>query len=402
MPVDPNEEARALAESRNSPIDPVDPVDPIDPIDPNELARTLAASLGEGKGKGKVEVEGEGEENVSTFSVPFLQSLSDVQLSGILDSKVITAENRNSAIVKISKMPRKPVIVKKVIGELTLESIGHPNVIHGYHIDEDRDKELGYSLSKYNLNYTPEKKNFEGLKTFSEFHKEDIPALPMACDVIRQNNFGPIYDQGSLGSCLSNATSSCMKYLYFWEKKIVFSPSRLFIYYNGRASAGYPIDQDTGLSVSGIYKSIPVTGVCTEDQWPYNISQFAVKPSQQCYIDAVKFRRLQGITVPQNLQVLQQCISMGYPVQCGIQVYESFMSANTAKTGIVPYPNVNTESLVGGHAVVLLGYDNQNASFLYANSWGTNWGLQGYCWIPYKYILDGNLASDFISSRYFD
>jgi C1A family cysteine protease len=33
--------------------------------------------------------------------------------------------------------------------------------------------------------------------------------------------------------------------------------------------------------------------------------------------------------------------------------------------------------------------------FLCANSWGNSWGAKGYFYLPYKYVTDSTLASDF-------
>ena len=76
------------------------------------------------------------------------------------------------------------------------------------------------------------------------------------------------------------------------------------------------------------------------------------------------------------------------------RVYESFESPQVAKTGIVPMPTQD-ESCLGGHCMAIVGYDNSKKAFKVRNSWGESWGLQGYCWIPYEYLTNVSLASDF-------
>jgi len=85
---------------------------------------------------------------------------------------------------------------------------------------------------------------------------------------------------------------------------------------------------------------------------------------------------------------------MEFPVVFGISVYESFESEKVAKTGIVPLPE-NTERMLGGHAIVLVGYDNEKKLFIFRNSWGEQWGDKGYGYLPFEYVCDANLASDF-------
>lgn len=38
----------------------------------------------------------------------------------------------------------------------------------------------------------------------------------------------------------------------------------------------------------------------------------------------------------------------------------------------------------GGHATSIIGYSDSKSAFLIRNSWGTSWGLNGYCWMLYK------------------
>ena len=81
-------------------------------------------------------------------------------------------------------------------------------------------------------------------------------------------------------------------------------------------------------------------------------------------------------------------------IRFGFSVYESFMSEQVATTGEVPLPP-RGEKLIGGHAVVAIGYDDSIQRFIVRNSWGPKWGIKGYCTMPYAYLTDPQLASDF-------
>jgi len=87
-------------------------------------------------------------------------------------------------------------------------------------------------------------------------------------------------------------------------------------------------------------------------------------------------------------------------------VYSSYTQAQA--TGAFPFPTTG-ESIAGGHAVVVVGYDDtkkiQNTNpggveatgaFLIRNSWGTGWGQAGYGWLPYEYVRQ-SLAEDWWS-----
>ena len=79
-----------------------------------------------------------------------------------------------------------------------------------------------------------------------------------------------------------------------------------------------------------------------------------------------------------------------------INLYSNFESDYVKKTGIVSMPNAN-ETLLGGHAVVCVGYNDNKKVWIMRNSWGINWGDKGYFYLPYEYITDPNLSSDFCS-----
>jgi len=78
----------------------------------------------------------------------------------------------------------------------------------------------------------------------------------------------------------------------------------------------------------------------------------------------------------------------------GFYVYDSFMSKNVSKTGIMPYPNTKREKLLGGHAVLLVGYNKTKKVFIVRNSWGTNWGDNGYFYMPFD-VVNPNMSSDY-------
>jgi C1A family cysteine protease len=95
---------------------------------------------------------------------------------------------------------------------------------------------------------------------------------------------------------------------------------------------------------------------------------------------------------------MKGCLSSGYPFVFGFTVYESFESEDVARTGNVPMPGAD-ERIVGGHAVLAVGYDDDESRFICRNSWGSDWGDAGYFYMPYAYLLDNNLSDDFWTIR---
>ena len=203
-----------------------------------------------------------------------------------------------------------------------------------------------------------------------------------------------IYDQGHLGSCTANAIAYAYEYdEYKQNEDNKFTPSRLFIYYNEREIEGN-INTDSGAEIRDGIKTINKIGVCPETLWPYDISQFTIKPKYECYELAKHHRSVQYKRVLPTLDQLKSGLSNGYPIVFGFIVYESFESEETAKTGIVKMPEQG-ENILGGHAVTLVGYDDTKGTFKVRNSWSGKWGDNGYCYFPYDYITDSNLCSDF-------
>jgi len=212
------------------------------------------------------------------------------------------------------------------------------------------------------------------------------------------SKFPPIYDQDQLGSCTANAIGAAYVFSCMKQGKPIFMPSRLFIYYNERAVEG-TITQDAGAEIRDGIKVLAKQGVCLEKTWPYIISKFAKKPTAVAYTEGLKhqaltYQRLDNTQVDQ----LKACLASGYPIVFGFSVYDGFESDEVARTGVLNMPAAS-ENMLGGHAVVLVGYDDTTQRFLVRNSWGTDWGQHGYFTMPYAYVTSTNLADDFWTIR---
>ena len=221
----------------------------------------------------------------------------------------------------------------------------------------------------------------------------------------------PIEDQGSLGSCTANAGVGMMEY---FERKAFgkhIDASRLFLYKVTRNLLHWT--GDTGAFLRSTMGALVLFGVPPEEYWPYKIADFDKEPSAFCYAfgqayQAISYYRLDppGTSAAQLLNTIKTNLSGGLPSMFGFTVYSSYSQASA--TGKLPYPTPK-EKIVGGHAIVAVGYDdkmkikNTNpgavetvGAFLIRNSWGTGWGAAGYGWLPYQYVLSG-LAEDWWS-----
>ena len=221
----------------------------------------------------------------------------------------------------------------------------------------------------------------------------------------------PIENQGALGSCTAHAGVGIVEY---FERRAFgkhIDASRLFLYKTTRNmmhQAG-----DTGAFLRSTMGSLVLFGVPPEEYWPYNVADFDKEPSAFCYAFAQKFQaityyRLDPMGTTQNalLDRIKANLAGGLPSMFGFTVFSSYTQANT--TGKIPFPTPG-ERIVGGHAIVAIGYDEgmkikntapgaaeTTGALLIRNSWGAGWGAAGYGWLPYDYVLKG-LADDWWS-----
>lgn len=222
-----------------------------------------------------------------------------------------------------------------------------------------------------------------------QLYKPEVLSLP---SFVKLGNLPPIKDQGDLGSCTAHGITSCVEYLELKDKHPLTLLSRLFLYYNERRLEG-TVNSDTGANIRDGIKALKKWGDCSEKICQYDTKQFAHKPHPICYQQAIKHDLVKYSAI-NNLNGMKSCLAAGFPFVLGFSVYDSFESDEVAASGIVPMPSPD-ESCLGGHCVYCCGYTDAGEMFTCANSWGTSWGQQGFFQIPYNYLANPNLASDF-------
>jgi len=207
----------------------------------------------------------------------------------------------------------------------------------------------------------------------------------------------PVYDQGQLGSCTANAIAGAIEFDQKKANLTEFTPSRLFIYFNERTMEG-TVNSDSGAQIRDGIKSVATLGAPPESDCPYNIAAFTKKPPAKAYSDAKQHLIVLYQRLIQELGTLKGCLASGFPFVFGFTCYESFEGQAVAKSGILPMPS-SSEKIVGGHAVLCVGYDDASQHFLVRNSWGPAWGIKGYFKMPYAYLTNHRLASDLWTIR---
>jgi C1A family cysteine protease len=217
----------------------------------------------------------------------------------------------------------------------------------------------------------------------------------------------PVENQGSLGSCTAHAGVGILEY---YEQRAFgkhIDASRMFLYKATRNLMH--LTGDTGAFIRTTMAAMVLFGVPPEEYWRYFIADFDREPSAFCYAfarnyQAIQYFRLDPPNTPKDilLKRIKAFIAAGLPSMFGFTVFSSIGQAG--EDGKIPFPCRN-ERILGGHAIVAVGYDDKlkiknttckeetTGALIIRNSWGTGWGDKGYGYLPYDYVLKG-LAID--------
>ncbi|MCJ1451122.1 hypothetical protein MMC28_001457 [Mycoblastus sanguinarius] len=248
-----------------------------------------------------------------------------------------------------------------------------------------------------------------------------------------------VYDQKTLSSCVANATASA--YYFELQKQLdfghldrgTFPPSRLFIYWIARTGKqdkeGKRPIVDKGCNTRTAMKGLEQFGVCSETTWPYLEQKVDIYPGLHAFLEAksnhiVKYERLdikrtrdakEQMDTPAKeedgqhvLNNLRQCLSEGHPVVIGFWYYwkqpEWLPSGPEGLLVLPPLPGPRHSKppqsdkgryIYGGHAVLAVGYDDENRLVRCLNSWGDDFSKHGLFWMPYYWITDFEATDDF-------
>ncbi|MBD0381272.1 C1 family peptidase [Paenibacillus sedimenti] len=226
-------------------------------------------------------------------------------------------------------------------------------------------------------------------------------ATPYEVD-LRPKDAAGIFDQGYLGSCTANAICAFVSYLdknFTYPSRLHFNYSVLFLYWKEREIEG-TIDYDSGAYIRDGMKVAQKIGLAAGGTYPTEVSEFRSTPTQEAYDTAkhhkiTEYRRLNANTPAQ----LKESLANGFPVVMGIEIYSSFEGDEVALTGVVPMPDRQSETFLGGHAVLAMGYTHIDGKeyIICRNSWGKGWGDKGYFYLPMDFV--GRMISDMWTGR---
>ena len=203
------------------------------------------------------------------------------------------------------------------------------------------------------------------------------------------NYFPEILDQQQLDSCVSNCISTIYYYLSYKQNNLLkFKISILYLHDFVKKSLDkiYDDDNNYGTTIIDCLKACNNTGVCPEFLYSNNTRNDKINKISN-------FCKLQEFFLI-NKYNIKEYLTNDYPVICGIQIFESFHLSETIRTGIIILPNYN-DILLGGHSIVIIGYDDIKLHFIFINSWGNKWGDNGIGYLPYSYLYNNDYSDEF-------
>lgn len=211
-----------------------------------------------------------------------------------------------------------------------------------------------------------------------EAHAVNSPSIDL------RSGFANIKNQGSQGACGAFSVVSMIEYLI--HRSLPASPhpdlSEAFLYYYSRACDG-KTGEDCGTSFYSSVKALMEHGICAESLHPYREEEYSRQPSQEAIDDALKRMVTEAKNVECSIGAIKSAISDGYPVAISTRLFDSFAGNGS---GFVPFPDESELSAPESyHAMVVAGYSDADRVLVVRNSWGSNFGDGGYCYLPYAY-----------------
>ena len=234
----------------------------------------------------------------------------------------------------------------------------------------------------FKLNYDIEERP---LAETYQAHKVPVKAVDL------RNKFGEIRQQGSLGACTAFGVTSILEYM-IKSSGVDIQLSPRYVYYNVAKVDDKGHRLDSGSSLYSVIESLEKEGVCLEELYPYQVDSFYNTPPTSEAINDAKDRLVaKAMNVELEHNAITSALSDGYPVAISLRIFDSFADN---ENGFVFYPSdqEKNEGNEGWHVMVICGFSEEEKVYIVRNSWGKEFGDNGYCYIPFSYIEDENLA----------
>lgn len=197
----------------------------------------------------------------------------------------------------------------------------------------------------------------------------------------------PVGDQGRRGTCVAFAATAAHEYLR--DEGIHLSVE--FLHWSAKQRDGFGLSEE-GTTLEAAVAALAEAGQPPEIMWPYDDTRdqraASYCPSDEVVKDASCRRVLRGTALGLVSTIVQTVLAAGTPVLLGLRLFSTwhYLEADDAK---IRQPPPELQPL-GGHAVLVVGFGELSTEvgrhFLIRNSWGADWGQNGYAFLPYDYV----------------
>ncbi len=260
-----------------------------------------------------------------------------------------------------------------------------------YHRDgqwKDGGYQIGDDIFKIHHSDLLDENSSNQDELFSQYEPKPSNSLPKSADL--KKYFSSIKNQGKQGACSSFSLTSVFEYFLNNETHKEDDMSEAYVYYNAREIQG-DTNIDEGANLYNVIRGMADKGVCLEELCPYDSNVFDKRPSNEAYKDGKEHTVTTAKNVPVSVETVKSAINDGYPVVGCFRVFKS-LQENTS--GYIPMPSDYERSHEEEkfHAMVICGYNDKHGHFIVRNSWGTDFGDKGYCYLPYSYLRDSDLT----------
>ncbi|MBQ6311399.1 MAG: C1 family peptidase [Bacteroidales bacterium] len=306
----------------------------------------------------------------------------DIEANEIKDYTVLSFEGEpqtESATNMLSALKQTRIQIRESTNYIRqktkdLNDLNVQKVVHRDSFKRLTDKGFEFDNHIFKLD------NEEGADIPVDGYYEPSTSLPIASSIDLRKFFTPVKNQGDMGACSAFAFVSVFESIIKKNTSTDVNLSEQFVYFNARRIQGN-IALDSGSSASSVLKTMKAEGVCAEVEFPYNPDHPDEEPPKEAYDSALDNKIVKALAVKQD--DIKAAISEGYPVVISLRIFDSF---NPVK-GLISNPeDDDIRSASGLHAMVICGYNDEYGYYVVRNSWGTKFGDNGYCYIPYSYI----------------
>ena len=222
--------------------------------------------------------------------------------------------------------------------------------------------------------------------------------LPSKVDLT--NNLPPIGNQGQYGTCVAWAVAyNCRTFLYSKQKGLSksqlknasnqFSPKDLF----WSIDDSYKGSGCNGTNFEYAFDVMIKRGVATQNDVPYTNLGNCTKNTSQGSATAGNYKIKSFRQIKVDKQTIKEYLANGQLVVFGAQLGDEFMNANSSS--VLYSQTYGYTGQHAYHAMVCSGYDDSkgsNGAFRVVNSWGENWGDDGYIWVDENFFVGGGFA----------